>query len=118
MSEKVTGKNSNALAYFSALLAFISVTVLGLFVAQLSLAEGNVADRLFAREMVYLQLLFLTMLVPSLAFCSYLALGLQLTSRFFRFALTCAAAALLLVFPLVSPLGLYTLWLRRKAHHK
>lgn len=115
MSAKVTGKNSNALGYFGSLLAIFSVAVLALFVAQLILAEGSFTSRLFATDMLYLQLLILSILAPSLAFCSYLSLGLKLTSSFFKLALLCAAVAMLPIFPLVSPFGLYTIWLSRKA---
>lgn len=111
MGEKVIGKKTNVLGYFGALLVIVSVAVLGLFLAELLLSEGGFAERLLAREMLYLQLFFFGMLAPALAFCSYLTLGLKLSSRFFKLALRCAGVVLLLVFPLVSLLGFYTLWL-------
>ena len=113
MSEKVTGKTSNALVYFGSLLAIFSSAILALFIAQLVMAEGSLASRLFAKDMIYLQLLMLGFLAPSVAFCSYLLLGLKLTSRFFKLALLSAAMAMLPIFPIVSPVGIYTLWLRR-----
>lgn len=115
MSEKVTGKNTSALAYFGALLGFFAVLALVLFAVQVAAADGNIIARLFGREMIYLQALLIGLLAPSLAICSYLALGLKLTSRFFKQVLLYAAAAMLIIFPIVSPLGVYTLWLHRRS---
>lgn len=114
MNSKVTGKSSNVLAYFSSLLAIISIAGLVLFIAQLMLSTGSIGSRLFSMEMIYLQLFILGILGPSLLFCSYLSLQLKLTSRFYRLAVKSAALAMLPIFPCVWLLGLYALWLSRR----
>lgn len=112
MNSKVTGKASHVLAYFSALLAIIAIACLIVFLVQwLQMNTENVSDIIFSRAMLALQL---GILLPAILFCSYLSIRLRLNSRFFRWALNLAAAAMLPIFPLVSPLGLYTFWLSNR----
>lgn len=111
--EKVTGNSNHMLAYFGALLAIVSLVSLILFFLQLASSPGGLGA-LFSQDMLYLQFTLLAILLPSVAFCSYLSYGLKLTSRFYRSALTVAAVALLPIFPCVSLLGIYFLWLRRR----
>jgi|GEM_PF-3015494 cytochrome bd-type quinol oxidase subunit 2 len=115
MNSKVTGKASHVLAYFSALLAIIAIACLIVFLVQwLQMNTENVSDIIFSRAMLALQASQLGILLPAILFCSYLSIRLRLNSRFFRWALNLAAAAMLPIFPLVSPLGLYTFWLSNR----
>lgn len=114
MSEKVIGKSNHVFAYFGALHAIIATVSLVLFIAQLVTSSRSITESMFSQEMLYLQLSLLGMLVPSVAFCSYLSLGLKLHSRFYHRALTVSAVMVLPIFPIVSLLGLYLLWLSRR----
>lgn len=114
MSDKVIGRNSHVLAYFSALLVIVALISLVLFGVQLANSVGDLSGRLFSRQMLYLQFSILAILLPSVVFCSYLSLGLKLSSRFYRRALAAAAMLILPIFPSVSLLGIYLLWLRRR----
>jgi hypothetical protein len=107
MNEKVIGKSNHVLAYFGALHAIIATVSLVLFIAQLVTSSQDVTASIFSREMLYLQLSLLGMLLPSVAFCSYLSLGLKLNSRFYRRAMTVSAVMVLPIFPVVSLLGFY-----------
>ncbi|MCR6650099.1 MAG: hypothetical protein NVV73_00760 [Cellvibrionaceae bacterium] len=112
MSEKVTGKSSHVLAYFGVLLVVVSLLSLTLFISQLVLSSGTLSSRWFSREMLYLQLSLLTILLPNVVFCSYLSWGLKLTSRFYRASLVAAAIVILPIFPAGFLLGFYLLRLR------
>lgn len=114
MSEKVIGKSNHVLAYFGALHAIIATVSLALFIAQLITSSQSVTASIFSREMLYMQLSLLGMLIPSVAFCSYLSLGLKLNSRFYHKALTVSGIMVLPIFPIVSLIGFYLLWLSRR----
>lgn len=114
MNSKVIGKTSSALAYFGSLLIILSFVCLVLFIAQVAISGDGLVGRLFTKDMIYLQLLLLCILGPSLLFCSYLTLSLNLSSRFFCLAVRAAGILLLPIFPCVSWCGLYALWLSRK----
>lgn len=114
MSEKVIGKSHHVLAYFGAVHALIATASLVLFVAQLVSSSQNGADVIFSPKMLYLQLSLLGMQLPSVAFCSYLSLGLKLNSPFYRKALIVSAIMVLPIFPVGSLLFLYLLWLSRR----
>jgi hypothetical protein len=113
MNQKVIGKSSHVLAYFGALHAIIAAVALFLFILQLVTLEDGIAA-IFSREMLYLQFTLLGMLLPSVAFCSYLSLGLKLNSPFYRNALTVSALMLLPIVPFVVLVGFYMLWLSRR----
>lgn len=113
MNEKVIGKSKHVLAYFGALHAIIAGVALVLFIAQLAAVENGI-DSIVSRDMLYLQFTLLGMLLPSVAFCSYLSLGLKLTSVFYRRALHVSIFMLLPIVPFVSLIGFYLLWLLRR----
>lgn len=118
MSTKVTGKNAHVLAYFSSVLAAIAMVGLAMFAMQwYALAKAGIAGLLTMLthpSMLATQFMVLAILAPAVAFCAYLALRLQLSSRYFQLALRVAAVVMLPVAPWVTLLGLFTFWLSFK----
>lgn len=124
MNGKVTGTQTHVLRYFSSVFAIIAWVGLLLFVLQLtglistplqaSAQQPALWRKWLSLQNFPLQVFILSILLPGCLFCSYLSLKLQMSSRYYRNALRLAAAAMLPIAPLVSALGIYTLWLSFK----